>query len=77
MNFLNETQFKLGVGLKTNIFKGNHCILQIQSMWVCQKLGMILENKVSKIEATKNFNAKDLGSEPCWSSLEKRNPSCC
>ena len=26
--------------------KGNHCILRIQGLPVCQKLGMILENKV-------------------------------
>ena len=28
-----------------------------------KKLGMILENKVSKIEAIKNFNTKVLGSD--------------
>ena len=32
--------------LKINILKGNFCILNIQGAPVCQKLGMILENKV-------------------------------
>ena len=31
---------------KINILKGNHCILWIREMPVCQKLGIILENKV-------------------------------
>jgi hypothetical protein len=31
---------------KINILKGNHCILRIRGAPVCQKLGMILENKV-------------------------------
>ena len=31
---------------KINILKGNHCILRIWGVPVCQKLGMILENKV-------------------------------
>ena len=31
---------------KTNMLKGNHCILRIQGAPVRQKLGMILENKV-------------------------------
>ena len=31
---------------KINIIKGNHCILRIWGAPVCQKLGMILENKV-------------------------------
>ena len=31
---------------KTNILKGNHCILRIQGAPVRQKLGMILEKKV-------------------------------
>ena len=32
--------------LKINTFKGNHCIFKIRKAPVCQKLGMILENKV-------------------------------
>ena len=40
---------------KINILKGNHCILRIQGEPVCQKLGMILENKVvQKLELEKN-----------------------
>ena len=31
---------------KINILKGNRCILRIQGAPVCQRLGMILENKV-------------------------------
>ena len=31
---------------KINILEGNHCILRKQGAPVCQKLGMILENKV-------------------------------
>ena len=31
---------------KSNILKGNHCILRIRGAPVGQKLGMILENKV-------------------------------
>ena len=31
---------------KINIFKGNHCILRIGGVPVCQKLEIILENKV-------------------------------
>ena len=31
---------------KINILKGNHCIMKIHGTPVCQKLGMILENKV-------------------------------
>ena len=39
---------------KTNMLKGNHCILRIQGTPVRQKLGMILENKVvQKIEVSK------------------------
>ena len=39
---------------KNNILKGNHCILRIQ-VPVCQKLGMILENKVvQKLKLEKN-----------------------
>ena len=32
--------------LKINKLKGNHCILRIRGAPVCQKLSMILENKV-------------------------------
>ena len=40
---------------KTNILKGNHCILRIRGAPVCQKLGMILENKVvQKLKLEKN-----------------------
>ena len=40
---------------KINILKGNHCILRIRGAPVCQKLGMILENKVvQKLELEKN-----------------------
>ena len=31
---------------KNNILKGNHTILRMRGAPVCQKLGMILENKV-------------------------------
>ena len=31
---------------KINILKENHCIFRLQGAPVCQKLGMILENKV-------------------------------
>ena len=31
---------------KINILKGNHSILRLRGAPVCQKLGMILENKV-------------------------------
>ena len=37
------------------ILKGNHCILRIQGAPVCQKLSMILENKVvKKLKLEKN-----------------------
>ena len=40
---------------KINILKGYHCILRIQGAPVCQKLGMILENKVvQKLKLEKN-----------------------
>ena len=40
---------------KNNVLKGNHCILKIQGAPVCQKLGMILENKViQKLKIEKN-----------------------
>ena len=32
--------------LSIDMLKGNHCILRIRGAPVCQKLGMILENKV-------------------------------
>ena len=38
---------------KISILKGNHCILRVRGAPVCQKMGMILENKVvqkSKLE---------------------------
>ena len=31
---------------RIDTLKGNHCILRIRGAPVCQKLGMILENKV-------------------------------
>ena len=41
---------------KINVLKGNHCILRIQGAPVCQKLGMILENKVvQKLKLEKKF----------------------
>ena len=40
---------------KTNILKGNHCILRIRGVTVCQKLGISLENKVvQKLKLEKN-----------------------
>ena len=37
------------------LLKGNHCILRIRGAPVCQKLGMILENKVvQKLKLEKN-----------------------
>ena len=40
---------------KINILKGNHCILRIRGAPVCQKLGMILGNKVvQKLKLEKN-----------------------
>ena len=41
---------------KINILKGNHCILKIRGAPVCQKLGMILENKVvQKLKLEKKY----------------------
>ena len=40
---------KQGFGPKIHILKGNHSILRIWGAPVCQKLGMILENKVVQI----------------------------
>ena len=46
---------KQGLWPKINILKENHCILRIQGAPVCQKLGMILENKVvQKLKLEKN-----------------------
>ena len=40
--------------LSIDMLKGNHCILRIRGAPVCQKLGMILENKVvQKLELEK------------------------
>ena len=40
---------------KINILKGNHCILRVQGEPICQKLGMILEDKlVQKWKLEKN-----------------------
>ena len=45
---------------KINILKGNHCILRIRGAPVCQKLGMILENKVvQKLKLEKIFFTKN------------------
>ena len=45
---------------KINILKGNHYILRIQGAPVCQKLGMILENKVvQKLKLEKMFFTKN------------------
>ena len=47
--------------LKINILKGNHCILRIRGVPVCQKLDMILENKVvQKLKLEKNVFYKKL-----------------
>ena len=41
---------------KINILKGNQCILKIQGAPVCQKLDMILDNKVvQKLKLEKMF----------------------
>ena len=51
---------KLDFWPKINIFKGNHCILNIQGAPVGQKLGMILENKVvQKLKLEKNVFYKN------------------
>ena len=40
---------------RIDMLKGNHCILRIRGAPVCQKLGMILENKaVQKLKLEKN-----------------------
>ena len=44
---------------KIDILKGNHCILRIRKVPVCQKLGIILENKViKKLMLSKDANNK-------------------
>ena len=47
--------------LKIDKLKRNHCILRIWGAPVCQKLGMVLENKVvQKLKSQKNvFFAKN------------------
>ena len=46
---------KQDFGPKINIFKRNNCILRVGGAPVCQKLGMILENKVvQKLKLEKN-----------------------
>ena len=46
---------KQDFGPKINILKGNHCILRLQGAPVCQKLCMVLENKVvQKLKLEKN-----------------------
>ena len=46
---------------KINLLKGNHCILRIRGAPVCQKLGMILENKVvQRLKLEKNVFYKKL-----------------
>jgi len=45
---------------KINILKGNHCILRIRGAPVCQKWGMILENKVvQKLDLKKKVFLKN------------------
>ena len=45
---------------KIHILKGNHCVLKIQGAPVCQKLGMILENKgVPKLNLEKKCFTKN------------------
>ena len=44
---------------RTDMLKGNHCILRIRGAPVRQKLGMILENKVvQKLKLEKNVFSK-------------------
>jgi hypothetical protein len=48
---------------KINMLKGNHCILRIRGVPVCQKLGMLLENKVVeklKVEKKCFYNKRSL-----------------
>ena len=52
---------KQGFWPKINMLKGNHCILRIQETTVCQKLGMILENKVvQKLKLEKNVFLQEM-----------------
>ena len=45
---------------KINILKGNHCILRIQGVPVCQKLSMISESKVvQNLKVEKNVFTKN------------------
>ena len=45
---------------RIDMLKGNRCILRIQGAPVCQKLGMILENKVvQKLELEKKVFLKN------------------
>ena len=45
---------------KINNFKGNHCVLSLWGAPVCQKLGMILGNKVvQKLKLEKKFFTKN------------------
>ena len=44
---------------RIDMLKGNRCILRIRGAPVCQKLGMILENKVvQKLKLDKNVSHK-------------------
>ena len=43
---------------KTNILKGNHCILRIRGVTVRQKLGMIIKNKVDQKLKLEKKNTK-------------------
>ena len=47
---------------KINTLKGNNCILRIRGAPVCQKLSMILENKVvQKLRLEKNVPRSKFG----------------
>jgi hypothetical protein len=46
---------------KINILKGSHCILRIRGAPVCQKLGIILENKVVQKLKIEKKNTLDSG----------------
>ena len=49
---------------KSNILKGNHCILRIRGAPAHKKLGMILENKlVQKLKLEKNVIYKKISSK--------------
>jgi hypothetical protein len=49
---------KQNFGPKINIIKGNHCILRIRGAPVCQKMAVILENKVVQKVRNKCFLQK-------------------